>query len=92
MSKDKSESRLSIEMNQLSLSTDHNIVAAEMVQHLRKLGKASLAIGFLDLGINATLKQIAYHAGLQLHMEPSLIMEAMLTVKRCVECERNRFD
>lgn len=68
-------------MNELQLSKDLNVITAEINSYKQELGKASFNIGKLQLGENATLKEIAYFVSSQMGLPYEIVISSMLSVK-----------
>lgn len=79
-------------MNELQLSKDLNVITAEIQSYMSELGKASFKIGELQLGKNATLKEIANLVSHQMDLPYEVVLKAMLFVEGGVFDEWNCFN
>lgn len=74
-------------MNELTLSTDLNVITAEISSYKQVAGQAILEIGKRELGNGATIKQIANHVAPQLGIASKEAIWLMLSVEGGVRSE-----
>ena len=68
-------------MKEIQLSTDLDVITAEINSHIKELGKASFKIGKLQLGKDASLKEIANLVSNQIGLPYEVVIRSMLSVK-----------
>ena len=67
-------------MNEITLSNDLNIITAEINSYKQELGASSFRIGTLQLGKDATLKEIANLVSHQMDLPYEIVINSMLSV------------
>jgi len=68
-------------LKEIQLSTDLDVITAEINSHIKELGKASFKIGKLQLGKDASLKEIANLVSNQIGLPYEVVIRSMLSVK-----------